>query len=58
MACVGNRGSKFIRVEASIYDVERQQKLATGRGLFFVKKGDVNVAESVTNLMMRHTGSP
>lgn len=52
-----NRGSKFIRVETTIYDSERERKLATGRGLFYVKKGDVNMAESVTSLMRQQQES-
>lgn len=51
-----NRGSKFIRVEAIIYDVERKQKFASGRGLFFVKQGDVNIADSVQSLIEQEQG--
>ena len=39
------RGRKLLRVEAFVNNLARNRKIASGRALFFVHKGDVDMRE-------------
>jgi hypothetical protein len=45
------RGSKLIRVEASVYNANQDKKIITGRGLFHVSQGSTSTAEGVRTYM-------